>query len=207
LFGLYEIIGYAGSFLVAVSLTMKNIVKLRWVNLAGAFTFAVYGFLIEAYPIFAVNFYITVIDIYYIVQMYSKKDSFSFVGVEYKENSYLAEFLKIYWDDIIKYFPDFKKEELHKLSSHFVLRNLNPAGLFVYEELENNKIKVHVDYAIPEYRDLKNAMYLYSTELNLLKQNKISGLIAETSVEEHRKYLMNIGFKQENKTNIYIKTV
>ena len=35
-----EIIGYAGSLLVAASLMMDSLVKLRWINLAGALAFA-----------------------------------------------------------------------------------------------------------------------------------------------------------------------
>ena len=207
MFGLYEIIGYIASLLVAVSLSMKNIVKLRWLNLFGAIFFSTYGLLIEAYPVFAVNLYITIIDIYYIVQMYSIKDSFSFAHVTYHKDSYLKKFIETYEADITKYFPEVKKEDLEKYDCYFVLRNLNPAGLFVFEKLTGNKVKIHVDYAIPDYRDLKNAMYLYSTEFNLLKNNKISTLIAESSVLEHQKYLVNVGFKKEGNSNNYIKTV
>ena len=207
MFGFYEIIGYVASVLVAVSLSMKNIVKLRWLNLAGAVTFSVYGFVIEAYPVFAVNFYITIINIYYIVQMYSKKDSFSLVKISFNDDSYLDEFIKFYEKDITSYYPNFRKEDLQKYNCYFVLRNLNPAGLFIYEQLSENEIKVIVDYAIPDYRDLKNAIYLYSTEFNLLKKSKISKIIAETNVNEHKNYLTNIGFKQENNSDIFIKTV
>ena len=53
-----QIIGYTGSVLVAVSLMMSNIVRLRWINLFGAGTFAIYGLLINAYPVFALNGFI-----------------------------------------------------------------------------------------------------------------------------------------------------
>lgn len=207
MFGIYEIIGYTASLLVAISLSMKNIVKLRWLNLAGAVTFTVYGLLIGAYPVFAVNFYITIIDIYYIVQMYSKKDSFSLVKVSFENDSYLDEFLKTYEADILKYYPEFKKDALHKYNCSFVLRNLNPAGLFVYENISDDKIKIYIDYAIPDYRDLKNAMYLYSTEFKLVKEKKLSEIIAESDVIEHQKYLVNVGFKRKEDSNIFVKTV
>ena len=139
--------------------------------------------------------------------MYSKKDSFSLVNVSLKDGSYLDEFIKSYEKDILKYYPNFKKEELTNYNCSFVLRNLNPAGLFVYEKLSEDKIKIYIDYAIPDYRDLKNAMYLYSTEFNLLKQNKISTIVAESDVEEHQKYLKNVGFNRENNSDIFIKTV
>ena len=37
--------GYAASGVILISLTMSSIVKLRWINLAGAVMFAVFGFL------------------------------------------------------------------------------------------------------------------------------------------------------------------
>jgi EamA domain-containing membrane protein RarD len=54
-----DIIGYAGSVLIAVSITMNNIWKLRWINLFGAGTFAVYGLIVKAYPVFVLNSFIT----------------------------------------------------------------------------------------------------------------------------------------------------
>jgi len=54
----YEFIGYAASVLVAVSLMMRSIVRLRLIHLAGALRFAAYGLLIKAYPIVAVNSFI-----------------------------------------------------------------------------------------------------------------------------------------------------
>ena len=66
----YELIGYVGSLLVALSLSMKNIRLLRRINLLGAFTFSMYGLLIGAMPVFVLNGYIVVIDIYYLYKMY-----------------------------------------------------------------------------------------------------------------------------------------
>ncbi len=55
---IYEIIGYTASILVAVSLMMRSVFKLRVINLPGAVAFTAYGLLIGAYPVAAVNFFI-----------------------------------------------------------------------------------------------------------------------------------------------------
>ena len=65
-FNLIEMIGYTGSVLVAISLMMKNIYYLRRINLIGAATFSIYGLLVGAIPVFILNGFITIIDIYYI---------------------------------------------------------------------------------------------------------------------------------------------
>ena len=102
----YEIIGYLGSLLVALSLSMKNIRYLRRINFFGAFTFSIYGLLIGAFPVFVLNGYIAIIDIYFLVKMYNTKENFKLVPVLDKKHLYLKEFLAFYADDIAIYFPN-----------------------------------------------------------------------------------------------------
>jgi hypothetical protein len=91
-----DIIGYAGSVLIAVSITMNNIWKLRWINLFGAGTFAVYGLIVKAYPVFVLNSFITVVDIFYLVQMSRRKDFFTLAEVPKGSYMFLNKFLEFY---------------------------------------------------------------------------------------------------------------
>ena len=50
-----ELVGYVASILVAISLMMSSILKLRLINLVGSAAFVVYGALIGAYPVAVVN--------------------------------------------------------------------------------------------------------------------------------------------------------
>lgn len=73
----YEIIGYAASLLVAVSLMMRSILKLRVINLLGAAVFTLYGLLIDAYPVAVMNLFIVLIDLYYLREFITAKGYFS----------------------------------------------------------------------------------------------------------------------------------
>lgn len=66
---LVEWVGYVASVLIAASLTMTSIVKLRWVNLFGASLFTVYAFIIGAIPVALVNGFISVVYIYFLVKI------------------------------------------------------------------------------------------------------------------------------------------
>ena len=46
-----EILDYVASVVVALSLSMSSIVRLRWLNMGGAALFSTYGFLIGAMPV------------------------------------------------------------------------------------------------------------------------------------------------------------
>lgn len=204
----HEIIGYVGSVLVAVSLSMKNIRLLRQINFLGAFAFSLYGFLIGAMPVFILNGYIAVIDIYYLYKIYKTKEDFNIIPASEKEHDYLKLFLDFYIKDILKFFPGFKRKEIKNLKCYFMLRNLRPVGLLAFEEISESKIKIHLDYVIPDYRDLKTGKYLYNKESEYFKSNGYKEIITDSDVPKHIKYLKNIGFKKLAEGNsTYVKNI
>ncbi len=205
---LYEIIGYAGSVIVAVSLMMKNIRYLRNVNLIGSSTFALYGLLLKAYPVFLLNGFIALVDVYYLYEMNKKKDYFSLMPVLDKNHLYLNKFLDFYKNDIAKYFPGFTRDEIKEANCFFILRNLMPAGLFIYREISPEKIEVIVDYAIPDFRDTKNGQFVYYAESNFLKAKGYKEIVARTSIAKHQNYLEKLGFYVDSeKVNSFVKKI
>jgi len=204
----YEIVGYIGSILVALSLSMKNIRLLRRINLVGAFTFSTYGFLIGAIPVFILNGYIVLIDIFYLYKMYTTEEQFKMVPVLDKQHNYLKLFLDFYINDILKYFPNFKQNKIENFECFFLLRDLRPVGILIFEEISQQEIKIHVDYVIPDYRDMKSGKYLYNSEIKYLKNLGYSQITTESDIKAHIKYLLNVGFKKSSKNNsLYIKTI
>lgn len=61
-----EIIGYAGSALLLISMMMKDMTTLRWINVLGCATFIVYGSLLGAIPIIITNTAILLVNLYYL---------------------------------------------------------------------------------------------------------------------------------------------
>jgi hypothetical protein len=201
-----EIVGYTGSVLIALSLMMKNIVRLRKVNLFGASTFAIYGLLVNAYPVLVLNSFIAFVDIYYLVDIYRKKDAFNLMPVLDPNHPYLNKFLDFYSDDIKKFSPEFIRYNIEEANYYFILRNLVPVGIFIYKVRSLDEAEILLDYAIPDYRDLKNAKYLYYAASEFLKEKGIKNLIAKSEVDKHRNYLKKVGFEEDNENeNIFKK--
>jgi hypothetical protein len=73
---IYEIIGYVASVVTAFSLTMKNIRRLRWWNMFGAAAFSAYGAMIGAWPVFALNGFVAIVDAYYLITLNKQKEYF-----------------------------------------------------------------------------------------------------------------------------------
>lgn len=193
---LAEIIGYCGSVLVAVSLMMSNLKLLRLINLIGALLFSAYGFMMGAIPVFLLNAFIAIADIYYLYKLSNKMEHFSYVEISGSSDPLLQQFLSFYDKDIKKYFPDFGKEVLKNPSFFFILRDMMPAGLFVYETTPDGKIYIKLDYVIPQYRDLKNSYFLFAERSKLLKRQGFNEFITKSFVPEHISYLQKIGFEE-----------
>lgn len=70
-----EWLGYLSSFIVAISLTMSSITKLRWLNLLGGVLFTVYGFMIGSLPVGFLNLFMIGVNLYHLVKIYSKRNN------------------------------------------------------------------------------------------------------------------------------------
>jgi len=120
---IFELIGYSASLLIAISLIMKSLIRLRIINGIGAFVFVVYGILIKAYPIAILNGLIVIIDSFYLIKMLKRSDYFTLMVVT-PSSTYLRFFLDFHNDDIRKFFPRFDYETNPKDLIYFILRRL-----------------------------------------------------------------------------------
>ena len=189
-----ELVGYAGSVLVAVSLMMSNIWRLRWINLVGAVFFVLYGLLAHAYPVVLVNAVIVAVDAYYLGLLAGKKDYFSLMPAASVDESLLQGFVDYYHEDIQRFFPGFSLRGIPEPRCVFTLRNLMPVGLFVCERLSPESLRIHLDYVIPEYRDLRNARYLYSTQAGLFKEQGFEEFRVKPGSPKFEAYVQQLGF-------------
>jgi len=193
-----ELIGYLGSLLVAISLSMKSVMKLRWINLAGSFFFSVYGYLIGAMPIFVVNGYISLMNVWYLVDYSRNTACFSFDALESVGSVYFSKFYNFYEDDIRAFFPEVSFDDLKKSETSVLFRNMIPVGIFSIKPVGDGRALVVMDYIIPEYRDFKFGSFLYEKKSYVFRDRQISRLEARTGVDAHRRYLLRHGFIEES---------
>ncbi|WP_229839030.1 YgjV family protein [Deinococcus piscis] len=71
---LSEWLGYAASVFVGISLLMGDMHRLRVINLIGCVLFTVYGLMIGAYPVAAMNLFGAGVNIYHLLRLRSAKD-------------------------------------------------------------------------------------------------------------------------------------
>lgn len=190
---LYELIGYIGSILVAISLMMKSLVRLRIINMIGALFFILYGLLIGAIPVAFLNSLILCVNLYNLWQMWREKDSFKLLEVSY-DSPYLQNFLEFYRSDILKFFPTYLFKPKSDQLVIFVLRNMIPAGVLIVKP-NGQDANIFLDFVIPGYRDFRAGKFLFEASAAFFSQKGIKRLLSDSGNAQHEAYLKRMDFK------------
>jgi hypothetical protein len=198
-----ELIGYLGSILVAISLMMKSLLRLRVINLVGALFFTMYGILLGAYPVAFLNGIIVCIDLYYLVQMWRQKDFFTFLEVS-PTGKYLNAFVQFYRDDILEIIPTYTHSTDDDLLCFFILRNMMPAGLFI-AKIQGEEAHIQLDYVIPNYRDFQVARFIFEENAAFFHTRGIRRFVSEGGSAIHRSYLEKMEFV--NQGDLYVHEI
>ncbi len=186
-----EWLGYASSIIILISLTMSSVIKLRWINMAGALLFTVYGAFIGAMPVAVVNFGIVLIDLYYIILYYRQKESFISIHADISA-------------DLFKYVLKSNEEDIQKQiaieniadddEAVYLLRDNSIAGLLVGRRVDASTMDIKLDYVVPKYRDFKMGNFLFVQHTQSFKKRGIDRLTAHARDTDHQIYLDKLGF-------------
>lgn len=190
-----EWFGYAASVVVAVSLLMSSLIRLRWINMVGALMFAAYGLIIHAYPVALLNFAIAGINVWHLARIYPQQDQFKLVPVG-SDSALLAEFLREHAAGIRRFFPDFAAVAGAPEVAFFTLRNARLAGVILAQRPAPDTLDLTLDYVVPEYRDFKVGRFVFERSGGVFRALGVSRVVSAAHSPEHRDYLRRMGFAE-----------
>lgn len=193
---LYEIIGYAGTILVVLSMMMTSVIKLRIINICGSVLSMTYAIISNTWPIVLMNAALIVINVIQLIRSYSRKLNFSYKKVPANDVSFKL-FMEVFEQDIRKHFPNYS---INNEEVFLTFIDTEIVGVFVGTQ-NDDVFNCIIDYAIPKYRDMSVAKYLFP----ILKQYNVNKIIQQSGVIQHDRYLLKMGFKLQN--NIYVKEI
>jgi len=189
-----EVVGYAASALVVVSLAMTSVLKLRVLSLFGAITFVLYGLLIASVPIVLTNAAIVVLNAVFLTRAARTETFFRALEVQ-PDSAFVAEFLRFYRDDIALFDPGFGGVRQDD-SVLWILRDAVPAGI-VIGRARDGAFEVGLDYVIKQYRDLKAGRWLYGPGAGYFTDQGVRLIEAVAATDARKKYLTRMGFRPE----------
>ena len=191
-----DVFGYAASVVVAISLMMGSVLKLRWWNLVGSGAFTLYGLLIQSRPVAILNAFIVLVNIYYLVNLYRRREHFEAIPLP-EDSPYLARVLEAHREEIGRIFPGFEHRPSSQRVGLCVLRDLIPVSFLLGTRLGDGTLDVELDYALPPYRDLRPGGFLFQERRDLFRDLGIRRLRADPADRVHADYLRRVGFREE----------
>ena len=195
----FEVIGYAGSLLVLVSMLMTSVVKLRVINLIGSAVFTLYALLIHSYPTAFLNGCLVIINVVQLIRHQRATSKSYELETLTGSDGFSAWFLKKHEADILKCFPGIDLGTLADTEGYAVFFDDQAAGILLGRRKEN-EFEILLDYTTPAFRDCSAGTFLYSK----LPGFGITRLTCAVDVPEHVKYMEKIGFIRDG-SGLYVK--
>jgi hypothetical protein len=189
-----ELLGYCASALIAVSLMMSSIKRLRIINLIGASGFATYGLCIHAYPVAVLNSAIVCVNLYHLRRLLNSKQTYNLLEVR-SDSDFLAHFLKVYSTEIKRVLPEFSFAPRPGQLAIFILRDCTPVGVFIAEPETPEKYRGLLDFVIPRYRNLHIGRFLFVEQADIFRKRGIKEIVIKPRTKEFGSYLWEIGFE------------
>ncbi|MBL8102908.1 MAG: YgjV family protein [Anaerolineales bacterium] len=191
----YELVGYTGSLLVALSLMMKSLQRLRIINMIGAIFFIAYGLLIGALPIALLNGLTLGVNAYNLWRMLQQKDYFTLMEIR-PDSAYLRRFLDFYHKEISELIPTYLFKPSEDQMVIFILRNMVPVGLAIVKPT-GEMAQIFLDFVIPGYRDFRAGKFLFDESADYFWQKGIKQLVSAPGSPRHESYLKRMGFEMD----------
>ncbi len=192
-----QIVGYIGSALIAISMMMRSVLRLRLFNLAGAIILTVYALLIAAWPIVVLDGLITIVNsvqIWRLLRERKAHSEFDILEVDI-DSRYLRQFVIQYRDDIKAFQPHFEGV-VNTARAFFILKDALVAGVVLVRPTAEDPCVgyVELDYILPWHRDLQPARYVYE-DTGLLHWVGFEKVVTRAGSRKHREYLDRVGYR------------
>ena len=210
-----EIVGWAGSLLVIVSLTQARVLRFRWLNLAGAVIATVYNTIVGIWPFAVMNGVIAVIDVYWLFRLHRERHDAQVYGVLEvpADDSVLRHLLDTHAPDIARFHPAFVATDpvgdpaspapaaspasASSVSSaaFVVVRGDELVGAVVVRSAGDGVGRVDLDYVTPRYRDFTPGEFVYRDSGVFAAHGFRRLVVGGAPAPESRAYLERVGFR------------
>lgn len=190
---IYQIIGYAASALIALSMMLNSMVRLRVLNLIGAAAFVVYGLAIEAYPVAILNGLIVLVNAWFLFRLLRVRAFLQILPVM-PDSRFARYFLDFWAQDIERILPGFQYVPREGNVVLLILRDCSPTGIFIAEESAPGVLRVLLDYAVPSYRDIRTGRFLFVDNAALFRERGMREIAVVPRGGDFRRYLTKLGF-------------
>lgn len=158
-----EVVGWAGSAVLVVSLLQTRVLRLRLINLVGCVVLVGYNAVVGVWPMVGLNVVLAVINVVYLWRMLrTRHDERTYSVVQVRpDDSYLAHVLGVHAEDIARINPGFALDPESTDAAYLVLRGAETVGVVLVRDGQEGTAEVLLDWVTPAYRDFSPGEFVF----------------------------------------------
>lgn len=194
-----ELVGWAGSALLVISLLQARVLRFRVLNLAACLVLIAYNGFVGVWPMFGMNIVLSVINVWFIVQLLrTRHDEATYSVIEVSAtDGYLQHFLGVHGDDIAKHHPSSPAVEADDLA-YQVLKGDETVGVVVIRR-DGDVARVVIDYVTPRFRDFEPGEFVWRTTEGL-RQRGFRRVVTPPDMVAPYYVSLGVGFRREDRS-------
>jgi hypothetical protein len=198
--GWLEIIGWAGSVLVVVSLAQARVLRFRLLNLAGAVLATGYNLMLSIWPFAAMNAVIAAIDVYWLLRLHRERhdaSTYQVVGLA-PTDGFLAHVMRLHLPDIQGFQPGARWDpDAPGRCAFLVLRRDQTVGVVIVRDEGGGVGQIEIDYVTAPFRDFTPGEFVYR-QGGALAARGFHRVIAPDDMPSASGYYPRVGFRRED---------
>ena len=192
-----NLLGWAGSALLILSLLQARVLRFRLLNLLAGLMLVVFNALVGVWPMVAMNLATSAINVWFIRRLLlDRHDRAAFRVLAVKSGDvYLAHVLEVHRSDVVRYQPDFAWDGVPRDDRHpfLILKGDETVGVVVIR-VDGDVAHVELDYVTKRFRDFSPGEFVWR-ESGMLRDLGIARLV--TSPTMVNPYYERVGFRRE----------
>lgn len=196
-----EVVGWLGSALLVVSLLQTRVMRFRVLNTISCVVLIGYNFLIEVWPMVAMNVVLVAINLWVIARMVRERhDDRTYDAVPIGlDEPFLRHLLARHADDIRAFNPDLPADVAPAAEHAFVVSTSDTVvGVVLSRAGESpDEQQVVLDYVLPAYRDFTPGEFVFRPggPFATLGTRRV---VASPGMAASERYLRAVGFVERD---------
>jgi hypothetical protein len=192
-----DLLGWAGSALLIVSLLQARVLRFRVLNLTAGLMLVAFNALIGVWPMVAMNLATSGINVWFIARMLRERHdvaAFRVLAVR-SDNEYLAHVLAVHQSDVLRHQPDFSWAGIPRQDRHpfLILRGDETVGVVIMRVV-GDVAHVELDYVTKRFRDFSPGEFVWR-QSGVLRNLGIAQVITSPTMIDP--YYERVGFRRQ----------
>ncbi|GAA1772978.1 hypothetical protein [Nostocoides vanveenii] len=159
-----DILGWAGSALLVVSVMQTRILRLRLLNLAATIALLIFNWGLGIWSMVAMNAVLAALNVFYIAKLQRERragsTAYEVLSVD-SDDTYLTHFLRRQARDIASFNPGFTGSVASGAAAYLIQHGNETVGIVILRDAGGGDAQVELDYVTPPYRDLSPGEFVY----------------------------------------------